>query len=403
LLVGAVGYALMQVSTALVAVGLAALIVFILRAPVASLEQRGVPRWCGALIAYLGGLLVVALVILIFVPIIWEQTLGLIQLIPSYITQATVAFNEFYQQYSYLLEDSNIQQVVSSAASQLSGWAGDIVSQSAQGVITFGTNVVTSVLVLSVALIAGYWILKDLPALGRELRIVIGPRREEEALFISTVLTRAFGGYLRGITIAGICTGVIAGIGYYFIGLPYPAVLGLLTGLMNFIPYVGPWIAGIVTALIGLFISPLVALLSVVVTLIAQQFTDNFITPRVMSSVVQVHPAIVLVGVFVGGALGGIPGLIIAIPLLSTVKSLFVYYFEKRTQRSLVDEKGALFKGRSERDQGKDDPVEAAADGDDARPAEAAQAQQSGGARSAKAAQAQQGGVTKPEKENREK
>jgi predicted PurR-regulated permease PerM len=178
--------------------------------------------------------------------------------------------------------------------------------------------------------------------------------REEEALFISSVLARAFGGYLRGITIAGLCTGTIAGIGYYLIGLPYPAVLGLLTGLMNFIPYVGPWIAGSVCALIGLFISPIAALLSVVVTLVAQQATDNFITPRVMSSVVQVHPAIVLVGVFAGGALGGIPGLIVAIPLLSTVKALFVYYFEKRTHRKLIDEKGALFKGSPKRDDARD-------------------------------------------------
>jgi predicted PurR-regulated permease PerM len=363
LLAGAAGYALLQVSAALIAIGLAAFIVFVLRVPVAWLEKRGVPRWCGSLIAYLGGLLIITLVMLLFIPIIWEQAIGLIRLIPGYITQGTAAFNDFYHEYSYLLEDSNINQVFGGMASQLSGWAGDMVSQSAQGVITFGTNVVTSVVVLMVALIAGYWILKDLPTLGRELLVVIGPKHEEDALFISTVLSRAFGGYLRGVTIAGICTGTNAGIGYYFIGLPYPAVLGLFTGLMNFIPYVGPWVAGAIAAVIGLFITPVAALLSILVTLIAQQFTDNFITPRVMSSVVQLHPAIVLVGVFAGGALGGILGLILAIPLLSTVKALFVYYFEKRTQRRLVEEKGALFKGHSARDsQDEDHVVNAAAD-----------------------------------------
>jgi predicted PurR-regulated permease PerM len=205
------------------------------------------------------------------------------------------------------------------------------------------------------ALIVGFWVLKDLPTIGRELRVVIGPKREEEALFIASVFSRAFGGYLRGISIAGLCTGVMAGIGYYFIGLPYPAVLGLLTGLMNFIPYVGPWIAGIIVALIGLFVSPLAALLSILATLLAQQVTDNFITPRVMSSVVELHPAIVLVGVFAGGALGGIVGLIIAIPLLSSARAIFVYYFEKRTGRRLLDESGAMFKGRSIHDPKQED------------------------------------------------
>jgi predicted PurR-regulated permease PerM len=339
-------YALGHVLSALALVALAAFIVFILRVPVAWLERYRVPRWCGSLIAYLGGFLIISLVMLIFIPLIWGQTLGLIRLIPDSATKATDAFNAFYHQYSYLLEDSNIQQFVGRATSELSAWAGNMVSQSAQGVITLGTNVVTSVMVLTMALIVGFWVLKDLPQIGRELRVIIGPRYEENVLFITSAFSRAFGGYLRGITVAGLCTGILSGIGYYLIGLPYPAVLGLLTGLMNFIPYVGPWISGIVTAIIGLFISPLAALLAILVTLLAQQLTDNFVTPRVMSSIVELHPAIVLVGVFAGGALGGIPGLIIAIPLLSTVKTLFVHYFEKRTGRRLTSEKGALFRYR---------------------------------------------------------
>jgi predicted PurR-regulated permease PerM len=346
LLAVAVGYALMQVATALVIVGLAAFIVFVLRVPVAWLERRGVARWLGSLVAYLGGLLLIALVMLIFIPIIWNQAIDLIQLLPGYITSATTAFNDFYLQYSYLLEDSNIQQLIGNMAGDLSRWAGNLASQAGQGVITLGMGMATTVMVFTVALIAGYWILKDLPVLGREMRVLVGPRREETALFASAVLSRAFGGYLRGVTVAGLCTGTIAGIGYYLIGLPYPAVLGLFTGLMNFIPYVGPWIAGATATLIGLFVSPLAALLAIVVTVVAQQFTDNLITPRVMSSVVELHPAVVLVGVFAGGALGGILGLIVAIPLLSSVKAFFVYYFERRTGRRLVDEAGALFKGR---------------------------------------------------------
>jgi predicted PurR-regulated permease PerM len=349
LLTVATGFLLSYVLSALLIMGLAALVVFILRVPVAWMERRRIPRWLGSLIAYIGALLLIASIILIFIPIIGEQALGLIKLIPDYITQATTAFNDFYQQYSYLLEDSNIQQMVGSVASDLSSWAANFVSQSAQGVITLGTNVVTSVVVLFMSLIIGYWILVDLPRIGREARIIIGPKREKEALFIVSAFSRSFGGYLRGITVAGLCTGTIAGIGYYFIGLPYPAVLGLLTGLMNFIPYVGPWIAGIITACIGLFVSPLTALLTILITVVAQQVTDNFIMPRVMSSIVELHPAVVLMGVFVGGIVGGIPGMIVAIPLLSALKNIYAHYFEKRTGRFIVDEDGAFFKGRPSR------------------------------------------------------
>jgi predicted PurR-regulated permease PerM len=347
LLVGASIYLLGQVVSAIAIVLVSAFIVFVLRAPVAWLERHGVPRLPGSLLAYLGALLAVAAILLIFIPLITEQIRSFIELVPGYVTQATAAFNDFYHEYRHLLEDSNIQQAVSGAASELSGWARSMVSQSAQGVIVFGTNVVTTAIVISMSLIVGFWVLKDLPKIGRELRVVIGPKREEDALFIASVLSRAFGGYLRGITIASVCTGTIAGIGYYLIGLPYPAVLGLFTGLMNFIPYVGPWVAGIIAALIGLFVSPVAALLSIIATVLAQQLVDNFIQPRVMSSAVDLHPSVVLVGVFAGGAIGGVVGLVAAIPLLSAVRAIFVHYFEKRTGRQLSSEKGALFKSAS--------------------------------------------------------
>jgi predicted PurR-regulated permease PerM len=347
LLAVGVAYALGTVAAALAIITLAAFIVFLLRIPVAWLERYNVPRGLGTLLAYVGALLLITLILLLFIPIIWEQSVGLIKMLPEYIDAATAAFNSLYMQYGYLLENNSIHQVFTSAANSLSDWAGDLVSQVGKGAINVGTGVATSFIVLTVSLIVGFWILMDLPKIGRELRVIIGPKHEDAALFITTTVSNSFGGYLRGMTLCALCTGTVAGIGFYFIGLPYPAVLGLLTGLLNFIPYIGPWIAGLIAAIIGLFISPLTALLSIIITVAAQQLVDNFIYPRVMSSAVKLHPAIVLVGVFTGGAIGGIIGLIAAVPLLASAKIIFVHFFEKRTGRTLMSEKGAFFKGAS--------------------------------------------------------
>ena len=346
LLVVAVGYVLGQILTVLAIIGFSAVIVFILRVPVTWLERQGVRRSLGTAISYVGGSLVIAIILLIFIPIIWEQTIGFIELIPEYTNRAVAAFNEFYLQYSYLLEDSNIQGIVSSAAADLSSWATDLVSRSTQFLVTFSVGLVTSLIVLLVSLVVGFWILMDMPKIGREIRIMIGPKREEEAMFIVSTISRAFGGYLRGMTICGASIGIVTGIGYYILGLPYPAVLGLLTGLVNFIPYIGPWFAGIVVAIIGMFISPVTAFIAIVLTIVAQQLIDALVYPRVMSSAVDLHPSVVLVGVFTGGAIGGVIGLICAVPLLAAIKSIFVYFFEKRTGRKLEDKKGALFRVR---------------------------------------------------------
>jgi predicted PurR-regulated permease PerM len=142
-------------------------------------------------------------------------------------------------------------------------------------------------------------------------------------------------------------TGTIATIGLAIIGIPYALVLGVITFIFNFVPYVGPFSAGLIAAMVGLFKGPLYALLAIAVVVVAQNFTDNVITPRVMSEQVDLHPILVIFSLLVGGTLYGIPGLLFAIPVAATMKGLFVYYYEQRTSRQLSSEDGALFRAAS--------------------------------------------------------
>lgn len=345
LLLVACGYVLGQVWTAISIILFSAFLVFIMRAPVAQLEKRGVPRILGTAISFVGAFLIVAAIVLIFAPIIWGQIVGLLSLIPQYIEQSQDFWNDIYQKYSYLLEDNTIKQLVAQAATEVSRWAANTASVSASSVFTVGANLVLAVVVMTVSLVVCFWILKDLPRISRELLVLIGPRFAPDARFIATTCARSLGGYIKGMVIACICTGTISGIGFAIVGLPYPAVLGLFAGLMNFIPFVGPWLSGIVVGAIGLFNGPIVALLSVLCLIIAQQTTDNFISPRVMSYAVELHPAVVLVVLIAGGALGGALGILAAIPLTSAVKTIFVHYFQKRTGRQLMSVDGAIFRG----------------------------------------------------------
>ena len=89
--------------------------------------------------------------------------------------------------------------------------------------------------------------------------------------------------------------------------------------------------------------SPLTAVLAIAVVIGAQQLTDLFVTPRVMSEQVDLHPVLVIFSLLVGGTLFGFWGMTFAIPVAATVKGLFVYYYERKTNRSLASEDGAFF------------------------------------------------------------
>jgi predicted PurR-regulated permease PerM len=152
------------------------------------------------------------------------------------------------------------------------------------------------------------------------------------------------GGYLKGQTVASLVTGTLAGVGLAIIGAPYGLVLAMITFIFNYVPYVGPLLSGLLAGAAGAFVSPLIAVLAIAVVIGAQQLTDLFVTPRVMSEQVDLHPVLVIFSLLVGGTLFGFWGLIFAIPVAATVNGLFVYYYERKTNRPLASEDGALFK-----------------------------------------------------------
>jgi hypothetical protein len=86
---------------------------------------------------------------------------------------------------------------------------------------------------------------------------------------------------------------------------------------------------------------------AIVIVAVAQNLTDTLVTPRVMSEQVDLHPTLVIFSLLVGGSLFGIPGMLFAIPVAATGKGLFVYYYEKRTDRQLGSLNGALFRDQA--------------------------------------------------------
>ena len=192
------------------------------------------------------------------------------------------------------------------------------------------------------------------------MHILAGHRHDRGFTFFNTVCSRVFAGYIKGTLIGCLCVGVLSGLGFWIIGIPYAVVLGALTGIFTIVPYIGPIVAGVVVAVFALFNGIWPCILSVIVSLAAQWVVANLISPRIMSSTVNLHPCVILVAIIVGGALGGTLGMLVAIPITAIIKDLMVYGFERRTDRQLVTEDGALFKGKPSADV---DPISDATDG----------------------------------------
>ena len=312
------------------------------------LEDRGVPRGVAALLSLLVVVAAIVALVALFMGPFLRELMTLLRNVPSYFSQAQDALETFWDTFGSS-GGSNVQNTVNSFVSVLvdagTSLASDLARQLSTGLVTSITDIAGHLVTIFLALILAYWFALDYPKIMREFAVIAGPEYDDELVLSLAVLSRSVGGYMRGTLITSLANGLMVALGLWIVGHPYAGLLGIATFVLHFIPVVGPMLSSVSAVLLGLFVSPVCALWTLAVTVVAQNVTDNVLSPLVMRSAVKIHPALSLVGIVVGGALGGAVGMVLAVPLTAAIKGLFVYYFESRTGRQLVSAEGAFFGG----------------------------------------------------------
>lgn len=362
----ALGWVVGRISGALAPFVIGFLIVFLLQGPVEWLESRGTRRSLAVAICFVVGFTLFSAAVILLFPVVARQLVAFAAAVPGALDKGQAFLVDLQTRFTsvvFPLWINNVFESVVKSVGALFVGIGDIV---AKGILGFGGGLATVVFDLFLAMVVSFWTLRDLPTIRRELKTLAGEKYEADLENLLSTVGRVVGGYLRGQTIASLCTGAIAAIGLGIIGVPYALVLGIVTFIGNYVPYAGPVFAGMIAAVVGFFVSPLKGILAIVIVVAAQQLTDLFVTPRVMSDQVDLHPTLVIFSLLVGGTLFGFWGMIFSIPVAATAKGLFVYYYERRTSRQLGTEEGALFK-TTQCDDDSDEPCE-----DDVKPDEGA-------------------------------
>ncbi len=142
---------------------------------------------------------------------------------------------------------------------------------------------------------------------------------------------RVFSGYIRGQSMDALLVGVMVSIAMLLARIPYALVIGILTGIGNLVPYVGPVVGFGSLIIVSLAEGSITKLIIGVAILAVVMFIDgNVINPRMLSSNVEVHPVLVIIALLAGGKVGGVVGMLIAVPVAALLKLQFEKYVDRR-------------------------------------------------------------------------
>ncbi len=308
---------------------IALIVVIVLNPFVSALQHRGVHRLIGAAIAFLGLLAALVAIGLLVIPSIADQARGFATEFPllyDRLIEQVVTFGDrfgldpslwSYDQILEYLNDPENQDTILSIVFDRLG--------------TLTTGIFEFILVFLLGPVIAFYVLIDLPNVQQRLLDMVPQRNRAEVAYVGRRLNSAVGGFLRGQLVVAIIVGGMLSVGYWLIDLPFWMLVGMVGGVLNIVPFLGPWVGGILGVAIALTTADFsTAVWAVVVAVIVQQIDNNFVSPSVLRATVRLHPAVTLLVLVLAGAVAGFWGIVIAVPLAAALKIIFGYWWRTR-------------------------------------------------------------------------
>ncbi|MBS4173639.1 AI-2E family transporter [Bacillus sp. FJAT-49736] len=294
-------------------------ITYLLHPLVERLHQRGLHRGIAIMIIYLVFFGSICYGIYLGVPLLIEQLKDLSDHLP-----------EFAAQYRNWVEDLR---------HSTSRWPDGIQDQMDKRIDSFEillnqylAKVISSIMkllnfifVLAIIPFISFYLLKDMETIKKTAWYFTPKKWRKQAKSFLKDVDESIGGYIRGQLLVCFLIGVISTIAFWLLNIKYPILLGLIIGITNVIPYFGPIIGAIPAAVIAVTISAKHLLYVLVIMFILQFIEGNILSPLIVGKSLHLHPIFIIFALILGEEIGGILGLILAVPVLAIVKVAIIH------------------------------------------------------------------------------
>lgn len=305
---------------------IASFISYLLYPIILKLNQLKISKGFAVIIIYVLFFSIITFIFYKSFPVFVHQLQDLSEQLPHFMVMYEDVIYSLYESTSFLPEmvhlkmDDLITRIEASVEKQI------------EHVLEKVMNIFDFLIIITIIPVLVFYFLKDFGQMKQSLRKVIRVKHYQKFETVLRAIDKSFGGYIRGQLIISSAVMFITYVIYHTFQLKYALVLAVTMGLMNIIPYFGPIIGTVPAMLVAMTTSWKLVIIVLMSTVIVQLLENSFLSPYIMGKSVQIHPVIIIFTLLIGAEIGGILGMVIAIPTITIIRAIFVQIFLNRQQ-----------------------------------------------------------------------
>lgn len=295
---------------------------------VTNLQKKKVPRLLGSLIAYLLLLGVLFLIAYIFVPQLLSQ-------IKSFITRAPDIFQDISNFVMNFIRKTdtgnfiNINNLKNEIANNITDFGAKISADIPTYIFNVGKVIFNAGVNFILGLMIGFYLLYDFDKFNRTIYGLLPESAKDGYKELTHRINTSLRNYIQGLLLVMFLVFITQTIGLTLAGMEAPIVFALFCAITDIIPYFGPYIGAIPAIIVGFTISPITGICVIISILVVQLLENNFYQPLIMGHTMQLHPVTIMIGLLIFQHFFGILGMVIATPVIATLKVLFTFFNER--------------------------------------------------------------------------
>lgn len=277
------------------------------------LMEKGLPKWLSVLIVSLLSFGLFILLIILVIPLLYEQTLLFISNFSTFLTDISS---------KYEVNFGELQSTLSDFSSNLIKEFGNSISAGAMGIVNASFSIIAAFVVV---IFVSIYILIDMDKIRIAVKDYLKQKKKKTYNYVK-LLDKEITNYFTGMGKNMLYQLIEYTTVFFLIGHPNYLLLGVLSAVTNLIPYFGGFIVNILALIIASVISTKLTILTLIVCLICPQLDSYVIAPRVYGKTNNIHPLVNIFAVFAGGVLWGFWGILIALPVTIIIMATFKYF-----------------------------------------------------------------------------